>query len=41
LLNPGKVVNVTRMDDPALMRFNPTYQTLMFKAILIGHQMVA
>src|SRR5258708_18985120 len=28
LLNPGKIVDVGRMDDPARMRFNPTYRTI-------------
>ena len=28
LLNPGKIVDVSRMDDPTLMRFTPTYKAI-------------
>jgi FAD/FMN-containing dehydrogenase/Fe-S oxidoreductase len=31
LMNPGKIVGKTRMDDPTLFRFPPTYRTIVLE----------
>ncbi|MBI2754456.1 MAG: FAD-binding protein [Betaproteobacteria bacterium] len=34
LMNPGKIVNPPRMDDPSLFRFKPGYATIRFETAL-------